>query len=263
MSSDSEQDSHRDREKWSAVTQAGLSRATRSRQRARKRHSSAMSLKGRNTNTSSTDIFSLFQKHSGQSQWERAYCRTAERSVILLQKPLIRKSAEQTKLLETDNGDSPHVVMAATAPTIATRPPISPSPPLAGRPSPPSLMFPPDTSCEPLMLTAVHLVQPCHIDGHAALFLSLAACTCPCTFGEADVSSTPEVPAAGPQWAGPRLVGFRTQWLLQQAGSGSALRLKQTKARERRRAAILLQHRRTHSHTLLTLPSLRKQRRSW
>ncbi|KAK1882586.1 hypothetical protein KUDE01_023366, partial [Dissostichus eleginoides] len=127
-------------------------------------------------------------------------------------------------------------------------PPISPSPPLAGRPSPPSLMFPPDTSCEPLMLTAVHLVQPCHIDGHAALFLSLAA-SCPCTFGEADVSSTPEVPAAGPQWAGPRLVGFRTQWLLQQAGSGSALRLKQTKARERRRAAILLQHRRTHSHT--------------
>ncbi|KAI9542440.1 hypothetical protein NQZ68_020787 [Dissostichus eleginoides] len=98
-------------------------------------------------------------------------------------------------------------------------PPISPSPPLAGRPSPPSLMFPPDTS------------------------------SCPCTFGEADVSSTPEVPAAGPQWAGPRLVGFRTQWLLQQAGSGSALRLKQTKARERRRAAILLQHRRTHSHT--------------
>lgn len=56
--SDWEQDSHRDREKWSAVTQAGLSRATTSRQSARKTQSSAMSLKGRNTYTSLTDIFS-------------------------------------------------------------------------------------------------------------------------------------------------------------------------------------------------------------
>lgn len=55
--SDWEQDSHRDREKCSAVTQAGLSRATRSRPSASKTHSRAMSLKGRNANTSFTDIF--------------------------------------------------------------------------------------------------------------------------------------------------------------------------------------------------------------
>lgn len=54
--SDWEQDSHRDREKRSAVTQAGLSRATTSRPSARKTHSRAISLKGRNTYTSFTDI---------------------------------------------------------------------------------------------------------------------------------------------------------------------------------------------------------------
>ncbi|MEQ2166141.1 hypothetical protein GOODEAATRI_024706 [Goodea atripinnis] len=47
--SDWEQDAQRDREKCSAVTQAGLSRATTSRQSARKTQSRAISLKGRNT----------------------------------------------------------------------------------------------------------------------------------------------------------------------------------------------------------------------
>ena len=55
---DFEQDSHRDKEKWSAVTQDGLTRATTSRQRARKMHSRAISLNGRHTYTSLTDIFS-------------------------------------------------------------------------------------------------------------------------------------------------------------------------------------------------------------
>lgn len=56
--SDWEHDSHSDREKWSAVTQAGLSSATTSKQSARNTHSRAISLKGRNTYTSFTDIFS-------------------------------------------------------------------------------------------------------------------------------------------------------------------------------------------------------------
>lgn len=56
---DWEQDSHREREKCSAVTQAGLSRATTSRQSARKTQSSAIILKGRNTYISFTDMSSL------------------------------------------------------------------------------------------------------------------------------------------------------------------------------------------------------------
>lgn len=56
---DWEQDSHREREKCSAVTQAGLSRATTSRQSARKTQSRAIILKGRNTYISFTDMSSL------------------------------------------------------------------------------------------------------------------------------------------------------------------------------------------------------------
>ncbi|TNN33657.1 hypothetical protein EYF80_056180 [Liparis tanakae] len=82
--SDWEQDSHRDREKWSAVTQDGLSRATTSRLRARNTQSSAMSLKGRNTNTSFTDMLPPPRRGAaGRSHW-RSACVFSHHSTPLL-----------------------------------------------------------------------------------------------------------------------------------------------------------------------------------
>lgn len=58
------------------------------------------------------------------------------------------------------------------------------------------------------------------------------------------------IPTVFPQWAGPLLVGFRTQWLHQWSRHRLGSHTEADKGEGERRRTAILQHRLTHAHPL-------------